>query len=93
MAPTVTRQKRHLTPFESTENDFLRWRTERRIYFNFPYISQARYVVEPAAANDSNFCLLQNDLLLIEKRVFIGAKTLPILLRTPLVSIQAPFSE
>ena len=93
MAPTVTRQKSHITPFESTENDFLRWRTERRIDFNFSNLSKARYVVEPAAADDSNFCLLQNDLLLTEKRVFIGAKTLPILLRTPLVSIQVPFSE
>ena len=93
MAAPMTRQKSHITPFESTENDFLRWRTERRIYFNFPYIRKARHVVEPAAANDSNFCLLQNDLLLTEKRVFIGAKTLPIFLRTPLVSIQAPFSE
>jgi hypothetical protein len=37
--------------------------------------------------------LLQNDLLLTEKRVFISAKTLPIFLRTPLVSIQAQISE
>ena len=78
MAAPMTRQESHITPFESTENDVLRWQTERRIYLHFPYITKARYVVEPAAANDSNFCLLQNDLLLTEKRVFIGAKTLPI---------------
>jgi hypothetical protein len=59
MAAPMTRQKSHITPFESTENDFLRRRTERRIDFNLPYISQTRYVVESAAADDSNFCLLQ----------------------------------
>ena len=62
MAPAVAGQKNHLPPLQLAGNEYIRGIAKRRTYLNLVGITQAGHGIEPAAAYDSDFRLLQTRL-------------------------------
>ncbi len=62
MAPAVAGQKSHLPSLQLAGDEDIRGIAKRRTYLNLVRIAQAGHRIEPAAADDSNFRLLQTRL-------------------------------
>ena len=63
MSAAMTGEEGNLLPFQRTENINVGWRAKWRILRDLMNVGEAGHVVEPAAANDADFCLRQDFLL------------------------------
>src|SRR5581483_6038058 len=60
MSAAMTSKEGDLLPFEHTEHVCVGWRAEWSVLRDFMNVSEAGHVVEPTAANNTDFCLRQD---------------------------------
>jgi len=60
MSAPVAREEGNLLAFQGAENVCIGWSAKWSVLRDFVDISKAGHVVEPAAANNADFCLRQN---------------------------------